>query len=400
MCSGSPPPAPDYEAAATATAEGNLEAARAATEANRYDQFTPLGDLTWTNLGYEQFDEEAYNAAMAAYQDQFSAYENQLAPSLSEGTAWDKMNDYSGFQSSSPSSLIAPIAPERADYTTMMDQDKWRSDITLSPEVQSLFDKGLMMQEISADIGLTAGEQIKDTFATPFELDDFEGYREDVYDAMLDRLETDIDKDWQSRNAELYAGGIGRGTEAYGWEQTMRDRSLNDARLQSYIGATDQALKERGQTVKEALLQRNQPLNEYNAWRTGSQVQLPSFQPTSPQQTVAGPDYLGAADAQSQYDLGGYSAGVSGDNALMGMLGDAASAYAMYAMFASDIRLKHNIKHIGETEKMGLPLYEFSYNGSDKRHIGVMAHEVREVIPEAVMTMANGYDAVNYGMIR
>lgn len=312
------PPAPDFEALAESTAESDLEAARAATTANRYDQYTPMGSLTWTNLGQEVFDEDAFNAAMDKYLADYAAYESYAGPEVSV------FDDYREVpQSEIP---VKPVMPDRADYTTFTDQDKWRSDVTLSPEMQALFDKGLMMRDISADIGLTAGEQIKDIFATPFELDDFEGYREDVYDAMMSRLEEDIDRDWESRNAQLYAAGIGRGTEAYSWEQAMRDRSLNDARLQAYTQATDQALRERGQDVKEALLVRNQPLNEYNAWRTGAQVDLPSFEAGGMQQTTPGADYLTAGTLKSQYDLAGYNADVMMYNQRQQALADLATS--------------------------------------------------------------------------
>jgi hypothetical protein len=43
----SAPPAPDYTASAQQTAAGNLEAARYATKANRANQYTPYGSLTW-----------------------------------------------------------------------------------------------------------------------------------------------------------------------------------------------------------------------------------------------------------------------------------------------------------------------------------------------------------------
>lgn len=43
-----PPPAPDYTAAAQATAAGNLDAAKYATKANRVNQYTPYGALTYT----------------------------------------------------------------------------------------------------------------------------------------------------------------------------------------------------------------------------------------------------------------------------------------------------------------------------------------------------------------
>lgn len=43
----SAPPAPNYAAAAQQTAQGNLESARYATKANRANQYTPYGSLTW-----------------------------------------------------------------------------------------------------------------------------------------------------------------------------------------------------------------------------------------------------------------------------------------------------------------------------------------------------------------
>ena len=42
----SPPPAPNYAAAAQQTALGNLENTRAAAAANRINQITPYGSLT------------------------------------------------------------------------------------------------------------------------------------------------------------------------------------------------------------------------------------------------------------------------------------------------------------------------------------------------------------------
>lgn len=47
----SAPPPPDYTGAAQATAAGNLEAAKYATRANRANQYTPYGNLTWKENG-------------------------------------------------------------------------------------------------------------------------------------------------------------------------------------------------------------------------------------------------------------------------------------------------------------------------------------------------------------
>lgn len=52
------PPPPDYRAAAQETAAGNLESARLATRANRVDQFTPYGSLTYTDLGNDRWRQD------------------------------------------------------------------------------------------------------------------------------------------------------------------------------------------------------------------------------------------------------------------------------------------------------------------------------------------------------
>ena len=54
----SAPPPPDYRAAAQETAAGNLESARLATRANRVDQFTPFGSLTYTDLGNDRWRQD------------------------------------------------------------------------------------------------------------------------------------------------------------------------------------------------------------------------------------------------------------------------------------------------------------------------------------------------------
>jgi hypothetical protein len=65
---------------------------------------------------------------------------------------------------------------------------------------------------------------------------------------------------------------------------------------------------------------------------------------------------------------------------------------------ASDSRLKTNISTIGTTV-FGLPLYRFSYLGSDETFTGVMAQDVLGVMPQAVSRDATGFYRVNYGML-
>ena len=64
----------------------------------------------------------------------------------------------------------------------------------------------------------------------------------------------------------------------------------------------------------------------------------------------------------------------------------------------SDILLKHDITLLGRLDN-GLGFYRFSYNGSDKTYVGVMAQEVQAVAPEAVTRGRDGYLRVFYGKL-
>src|SRR6478735_4906056 len=61
----------------------------------------------------------------------------------------------------------------------------------------------------------------------------------------------------------------------------------------------------------------------------------------------------------------------------------------------SDIALKHDIVLLGHLGN-GLGYYRFSYIGSDKAYVGVMAHEVQKVAPQAVRRGRDGYLRVFY----
>jgi hypothetical protein len=285
--------------------------------------------------------------------------------------------------------------PEGSLTWSVDDEGKWTQDITLSPEMQSLYDKNIAMSGLTADMGLLANEQISDIFSDPFTLDDFETYDEEFYNSFLDRLEQDIDKDWEDTQAQLIASGHSSGDEGYAYEQEMMNRAKTDASTQAYLAAQDAALRERGQIVEEALLERNQPINEYSAWRTGSQVSTPQFQSQPYIPPPSGPEYLDAANMQAQYDLGIYNADVAGSNAITSGLFDLGAGY----LAASDRRLKKDIKRVGET-KGGAPLYQFSYLWDDVKHIGTMAQDILDTQPEAVKVMDNGYYAVDYEVLK
>lgn len=273
----SAPDAPNYAAAAKATAAGDLENARYTTLANRPDIYTPLGSQTWE------------------------------------------------------------VDPENPD--------KWTGYQNLNPEAQKAFDLNQKMQTGLGELGNQAigsvGDLFNTTYTTPGELPDYRDpgtygdYRQQVMDAMLSRVNTDISRDRDTTRAQLVAAGIPVGSEAFQREMEQIDRKQTDARQQAEIAAQQQATQEYAaqlagskqlfgadtqnyqQAIKDALLERQTPLNEISAFRTGSQVQQPQFQPYGQQQFTGGPDLLGAATAQYNAELGGYNAQQAGTNNLM-----------------------------------------------------------------------------------
>ncbi len=63
----------------------------------------------------------------------------------------------------------------------------------------------------------------------------------------------------------------------------------------------------------------------------------------------------------------------------------------------SDRRLKKNIRRVG-THRLGIGIYEFDYIWGEHA-TGVMADEVKLVMPEAVLRDSSGYDMVDYGKL-
>ena len=64
----------------------------------------------------------------------------------------------------------------------------------------------------------------------------------------------------------------------------------------------------------------------------------------------------------------------------------------------SDITVKHDIMLLGHLAN-GLGYYRFSYNGGHRAYVGVMAQEVLQVMPQAVVRDGDGYLRVYYDKI-
>ena len=96
----------------------------------------------------------------------------------------------------------------------------------------------------------------------------------------------------------------------------------------------------------------------------------------------------GAVTAQAPSTMSKISTGV----------GTAVGLYQLFTLL-SDIELKENIVRKGRSPK-GFPIYEFEYKHEpNHRYQGVMAQDLLELLPSAVVEADNGYLAVDYSQI-
>ena len=105
-------------------------------------------------------------------------------------------------------------------------------------------------------------------------------------------------------------------------------------------------------------------------------------------------NYIGQGNAQAAQDA-------MGGNALIQIGSAAAGGYGNGMGKSSDIRLKDNIKNIGEEN--GHKIYEFTYKNDDKKikYIGVMAQDLLEQNPDtdAVIMNDDGFYSIDYDKI-
>ena len=296
-------------------------------------------------------------------------------------------------------SFSNPLGSREVTFGYGGDPDRVFVKDSLTPQGQQRFDQE---QRIIGQLGGMAEGglgRVQEAFAKPFDFSSAADARQQSQDALSGRLEPRLQQDREALRTQLINSGFRPGTEGYDRAMQRADQQATDARLQ----VINQAGQEQDRAVQLATMLRNQPLNEINALRTGSQVSLPQFQAYSGQNVAAAPIF-GATQAQGQYDMNAYNQNVAQQNATMGGLFNLGSAgIGAYGMMnaapllaASDRRLKSNIVKVGALSS-GLNVYEYDIAG--RREIGVMADEVEKVMPEAVFEHPSGYKMVDYSLV-
>ena len=310
----SAPAAPDYTGVAQATAQGNLEAARAATAANRVNQVTPYGNLTYTQNQQSTFNSDAYNNAMNAYNQAMQNYSSgasnpQYSGVNEDGSRYQALGD----QPLNGTSGNAPTMPNYSDFVTNSNPDGgWVATTTLSPEQQQILN---MQNQASLGLGSTINAQlgqVQNVMNQGFNpnlpstgMNPGQSYQ----DAYMQRLAPQIAQSRESTTAALANQGIVPGTQAY--DNAMRQQAMKENDL--LLGATTQGFgvgsQANQQAFNQALTKYNLPLNTLSALRTGAQVQNPSFVNTPQQATTSGADLLGASQMGYNAQMGNFNAG-------------------------------------------------------------------------------------------
>jgi hypothetical protein len=397
----SPPPAPDYTSAANATAAGNLDAARAATAANRVNQVTPYGTLDYSINGADPYGNPTWTATTNLSDVGQKLLNNQNNASLGLGQT---INAQLG---NVQNTMGNGFNPQTGPITTNAGQANLNANYQTNPNYAS---------------GMQGWDQANQILQA--------------------RLQPQMAQDKESQAASLANQGIVQGTKAYDNAMRTFNQGQNDLLTNSQLAGqqignslfnqgitggqfSNQALGQQNATnqqqfanqvtnanlgnqaqqqqYNQAMTNYNMPLNTLSALRTGAQVQNPTFVNAPQQATTAGPDLLGAATAQGNYNTAANNAASAANSSLTGGLMNLGGTLGAAALM-SDIRTKQNIKRFGMLPN-GLPVYEYEYKPEWKdeaghgKFIGVMAHEVELVQPEAVITRPDGYKMVNYGVL-
>jgi len=363
MGKGSSPPAPpDYRAAATEQGEANQAVIRDQTFANRANQTTPWGGVTWTpgttvdpvsgeTVGTWEQDQFLDPTMQGALQDQINsgATRSMLAGNLTGNLSdvYDSPVDYNSFRE----------VTELGDPNTFRQRGEDAAYERATSRLDPMFEDEQNALAINLrNRGLRSGDE--------------------AYEAEMDRFGRRKTDAYQSAINESSAAG--RAESALGFDQSAQRQA--------------QSLGLRQNEIAEALQQRGMPLEEINMLLAGQGVQPPNAPGYSNAGQAQAANLFGAAQQQYGAAADAYNAQQAQRQSLLqGAVGIGTGLMGMF----SDRRLKTNIRREGVTPG-GTPVYTWNYVWGGPRYRGVMADEV----PEAAVLHSSGYLMVDYGKVR
>jgi hypothetical protein len=252
----------------------------------------------------------------------------------------------------------------------------------INPQLQK--ERGNIEQRL-ADQGIRYGSQ-----AYTSAMDD---YNRQATDTRFGAISQAGDEQTRLNSMAAAQAGFQNQAQAQGYQQnqglaSFRNQGLAQQLAQQQSGFNAQNAQ-RNQYMQESYQARNQPLNEISALTSGSQVQQPNWL-NSPSSQIATTDIGGLINQNFQQQQQNYQTAQGAWNSTMGgLLGLGAGAITK-----SDRRAKKNIDKIGTVfaateagDREKLPVYEWEYKkgeGDSARHVGPMAQDVERIDPQAV----------------
>jgi hypothetical protein len=429
--SPAPPAAPDYAAAATAQGVANVDAAKNTAVLSNPNIISPYGNQTvsWAtspdNPNGTPQATVTQTLTPAAQQNLDAQQQTQLALSLLGQKGITRVQDVlnqaapaaptlgtvgsGGALDNGPSAGQYGLAHGSID-TSGIAQMPVNAGMTaqnailsrLNPQIQQ--DQAALTQRL-ANQGIPQGSE-----AWNNAMRQQGNQQNDLYtQAALQGLGVDMSANQQGFGQQMSQAGLynssvgqnfGQGQAASSMANANQNTQFNQQLAQTQ--ANNAAALQQYQAQMAAY---NQPLNQVTALESGSQIQNPQFQQYTGANVAAAPVFQGT-QAQGQADMNLYgiqqNAANSANQGLYSLGGAALGAAGAAGGFApllaglSDRRLKSNIVKVGE-HPLGIGIYE--YDIEDRRERGVMAQEVLAVKPSAVYHRPDGYMMVDYGAL-
>lgn len=297
--------------------------------------------------------------------------------------------------------VTTPYGSQTVNYTPTGPNGDYQPNITqsLTPQAQQTLDAQQRVQTGLANLGEQGLGTAQKVLGTPFDQSNVPkapiNPGQTAQDAIMARLQPQIQQNSQALTQQLANQGIPQGSEA--WNNAMRQQGQqqNDLYSQAALQGIGLDTQAHQSGLQEALGLYNQPLNQITALMSGSQIQSPQFQQYQGSNVQATP-IANATNQEGQWAQGLYGQQMAGANSTQQGLTSLGSLGLLGYLALSDVRLKSDIVKVGNHPK-GFGIYEYTIQG--RRERGVLAQEVELVMPSAVVAHASGFKMVDYGAV-
>lgn len=219
--------------------------------------------------------------------------------------------------------LVTPYGQQTVQYGLNGDQDIPTITQTLSPEEQQIFNSNMQTQMGLGGLAQQGIGTVQNVLGSQFDPSKLPQQAvnagQTAQDAIMSRVQPEIDLSREQLNAQLANQGIPIGSEAYNNAMRVQGQQENDMVQQAALQGIGVGQQANQQAFSQQLTERELPLNEVTALMSGSQVNLPGSTPYQPTSTAAG-NLMGAAQNQGAAANQQYGQQISGYNANMGGL--------------------------------------------------------------------------------